>query len=178
MGAATIAAVLIPCAPAFAQPAGPPPNARGQNDLCEISTHDGAANEPKQLLATCRGRILLLGPVSEFEVLVSQPLQATLIDAHFGPERRILLLSNQAGENPVLENLTNQLTIAAGRGPASSLDGVELDLTTFAPRGEIGVRGRPEDTAPGRTDKVNLGQQIARTRAQVGVHGPNEAQSN
>jgi hypothetical protein len=108
--------------------------------------------------------MILLGPVTSFEVIHSEALQATLIDARLGDERKVLLLTLQEGGQALVENLNGQIARAAGRGPMSQIDGIELDFKQFAATGNIAVRGQPQDRPRARADKIGLGQQIALER--------------
>jgi len=146
----------------------PPPSTEPPGQLCRVYSVPGAEGQPQELRAYCRGRAMMLGPASTFEAITNEALQATLVDVRFGSERRVLLLSFRDDGLPLAEDLTGQIALAAGRGPASSIDGVELDVSGFARTGEVGVRGRPEDTGNAKSDHVNLGQQIALERGRGG----------
>jgi hypothetical protein len=159
-------AVALAAAPAAAQQAaavGAQGAASGK--LCRIFASEPAQDQPRELVASCRGHGLLLGSATRFEAIDSEALQATLVDIQLGSERRILLLSFPEGDRPLVEDLSGQIALAAGRGPMSELAGVELDLKSFARGGEIRVQGRPEDTGRARTDRINLGQQVALERS-------------
>ena len=158
---APVAALLCMAqsAPATAQAMSQPAK-QLTTGLCKVFVRGEVKDKPSILLANCQGQGLILGPATEFKVIESDALRATLVDVHSGRERRILMLSLGEAGQPVLENLTSQLSRAAGRGARSNLAGVELDLQTFARSGEIAVRGRPEDTGEGKTDRIDLGQQV------------------
>jgi hypothetical protein len=112
---------------------------------------------------------MMLGPVSEFVAIDNDKLQATLIDAHIGSERRILLLSLQDDGRPLLEDLSGEIALAAGRGPMSGTNGIDLDLERFGSTGQIGVHGGPEDNGSGKSDSIDIGQQIAFEQSRQGV---------
>jgi hypothetical protein len=141
------------------------PQDRAAIKTCRIVAVQELKDKPRQLHAVCRGIALRLGPVSEFESINNEALQATLIDAHIGSSRRVLLVTLQDVGRPLLEDLTGQIAFAAGRGPSSNIDGVELDFKQFATIGEIGVRGRAADDGRGKADRISVGPQIARERA-------------
>lgn len=131
------------------------------SQLCRVSAVEGPAGPVQDLRASCGGRGLILGRITSFEAIPNEGLHATLVDARLGSERRVLLLSIKEDGQPLVEDLTGQVALAAGRGPMSGIDGVELDLSGFGQAGQIGVIGRPEDTGPARSSTLNLGQQIA-----------------
>lgn len=134
---------------------------------CRVFAFDAPGGDVKDLRAGCGGHGLILGPVTSFEAIANEALQATLVDMHLGSSRRVVLLTMPADGQPLLEDLTGQLALAAGRGPMSELEGVELDLKAFARTGEVGVRGRPQDAGSRKAGKVGLARQIALTRARL-----------
>jgi hypothetical protein len=136
--------------------------------ICRVYTVDAATGGAKELRASCNGRGFLLGSVSAFDVVNNKDLSAMLVDARLGDQRRILMLSVQ-GEQPLVENLTGQIALIAGRGPMSDLSGVDLDLSRFANAGVVGVRGQPEKGKLAKGGDVDLGQQISREREQVSL---------
>lgn len=157
--------MALAASPAAAQEA-PPVVADDATSPCRVAAIDGGERRPRELRASCREYGLMLGPVSEYQVIASESLEATLVDARLGGDRRVLLLSIQMdGQPPLIEDLTGQIARAAGRGPMSAIDGVELDFKSFAQAGTIGVRGRPEDVGEARADTINLSEQIARERS-------------
>ena len=152
--------------------AGPAPS--GPMPMCLFRLEPVPQNTRQTLVANCRGRAFLLGFASDYQVVRNENLQATLVDVHNGPERKILLISMQASGQPLLEDLSGELALAAGRGPLSDLTGVTLDFTTFAADGQVAVQGRPEDTGPARTSSIGIGQQIAMERSrQAGLSAAN-----
>lgn len=136
---------------------------------CRVFAVKRAEGPVQDLHAGCRGVGVMLGPVTAYEVIGNDALQATLIDARLGTERRVLLLSLQADGQPLVENLTGQLALAAGRGPASEIEGVELDLARFADDGQIGLSGQVEDTGLTKSERINLAGQVALERASAPV---------
>ncbi len=99
--------------------------------------------------------MFFLGQASAFELVTSKDPNAVLVDVRLGDQRRILMLSIP-GEQPLVEDLTGQLALAAGRGPMSGIDGVELDLGRFAQTGVVGLRAPPVE------GRVANGQQYRR----------------
>jgi hypothetical protein len=115
----------------------------------------------------------MLGSVTRFEAIPNEALQSTLIDAYRGGERRVLLLTIQEDGQALVEDLTGQIALAAGRGPMSAIDGVELDLKEFARTGEVGVRGKADGRASAKADKISIRDQIALERTRRSRGGPN-----
>lgn len=146
-------------ASATAEPAG---------NSCRVAAAESPAGDPRPLFATCQGKGLMLGSVSSFEAIDSEAIGATLVDLRRGTERRVLLISAQPDGTPLAEDVTGQIALAAGRGPMSGIDGIELDLKAFARTGEIGVKGGMQDTGRDKADRINLGQQVAAERSRMG----------
>jgi len=162
---ALLAAASVLLTPvAIAQPAAPA-DAVSLEGQCQVYAVDGAREGVKNLLASCGGQGVLLGPVAEFATFDNEELGATLIDLQRNGERRVLLLSLQPDGRSLVEDLTGQIALAAGRGPMSAIDGVELGLEDFSRTGEISVRGLPGDNGSRKAEKVGLAPQIAGTRA-------------
>lgn len=135
---------------------------------CNVFAVKGTEGRPQELRAKCKDRGLALGRVTAFEAIFSEQSQATLIDAHLGDQRRVLLVTVRNDGTPLAEDLTGQIARAAGRGPMSDIAGIELDLKQFAKTGEIGLRGRPEDRARAKADRIAVGEQIVRERERRG----------
>jgi hypothetical protein len=155
-------ALLACAAPAPAQT--PATVAAPSSQFCRVFALDAPSGQPRELRAACRDRGIMLGLASQFQVIVNEALRATLVDIRWEGQRRLLLLSMLDDGAPLVEDLTGQLALAAGRGPMSSLEGVEIDLGAFTLTGEIGVRGRPEDDGAAKTDKIAVGPQLAAER--------------
>lgn len=167
-------ALLAP--PACAQSPGPQ-TAAGNAQLqpakvCWVVAVQDSKDQPQQLRAVCNNRVLFLGPVTSFQAVENQALKAELIDAHFGNERRVWLLTIQNDGQTLQEDLTGQIARTAGRGPMSRIDGIDLDLTAFADSGQIGVVGRPEDRARAKSDRIALADQIALERVRRAPRTP------
>jgi hypothetical protein len=146
---------------------------RGPRPMCMFRTEPPSEGVPQQrLYANCGGRGLPLGPAQTYEAFANPALKATLVDLRNGEDRRILLISLGDDGVPLVEDLSGQLALAAGRGPMSELADVKLDLGRFVQHGEIGVGGGSEDTGPARVDTINLGQQIALERSRRGARAP------
>jgi hypothetical protein len=170
LAAASLLSLGLSASPAAAQQASPAGTVP-LSELCHVYAIEGAEGEPSELRANCRGQGLMLGRATEFEAVVNEGLKATLVDIRLGSARRVLLLSIQPDGSPLVEDMSGQIALAAGRGPMSEIDGVDLDLREFARSSEIGVRGRPEDTGSGKADRINFGQQIALERSRRGGNG-------
>ena len=147
------------------QPAAEAPARTGP---CHVFSVEGDQADVKQLRANCRGRGFVLGSATEFSVVTNDALQATLVDARLGGERRVILLSFQDDGQPLVEDLSGEIALAAGRGPMSPLAGVDIDVATFASGGSIGVHGRSEDRGSAKADGIGIGQHIALERARRG----------
>jgi hypothetical protein len=146
------------------------------SNLCQVFAAGKPTDQFKELRANCGGQGLLLGSITSFEAIPNDTLGATLVDARLGGYRRVLLLSRQPDGTPLAEDLTGQIALAAGRGPMSEIDGVELDLKAFALTGEVGVRGRPEDAGRRKTEQIGLAPQVALERARQAGRQQGEAQ--
>jgi hypothetical protein len=155
---------LVLSVPAAAQEQDPSANAGLSSEPCRVFATDGAEGEAKRLWANCRGRGVILGPVTRFQAIVNEGLQATLVDTRFGSEQRVLLLSIQDDGQPLVEDLSGQIALAAGRGPLSEITGLEIDLGGFAEGGRLSVRADPQ-AASQQAAQLDLGRQIAAERA-------------
>jgi hypothetical protein len=184
----TCAALAILAAPAFAAPAAAqdaevpaPPrwseHWRAPADTggpCMIFATESRNEGVSDVRAACGGHGIVLGAATGYEAITSEDLQATLVDLRLGSLRRVVLLTLQSDGQPLLEDLTGQLALAAGRGPMSDLEGVELDLGQFVRSGVIGVRGQAQDTGPRKAARVELAPQVASARARFGDGTPRD----
>lgn len=163
--------------PAFAQSAAtngvPLANA---DALCAVQTDEGfgpALDDAKPVVAICGGAGVLLGYANEFQTLSNQRMRSVLVDMRRGAERHVLLISLQDDGQPILEDISGQIAMSAGRGPLSGLEGVRLDVAGFAQDGFISVRGRSgEGQGEAKDSAINLAQQVARTRIAHGSRAP------
>lgn len=138
-------------------------SAAPSDQLCKVFAVEGSRDGVEQLLASCRGHGLMLGETSGYEVVINEALQATLVDMRLDGERRILLITIQEDGEPLVEDLGGQIALAAGRGPMSALDGLEIDLSRYLTDSEIAVR--PTGGAAGeKIGEVRIGEQIALER--------------
>jgi hypothetical protein len=122
----------------------------------------------QDLRASCKGRGLMLGSTTGYHVIANDALPATLIDTWRGSERRVLLISVQADGAPFVEDLSGQIALAAGRGPLSRVEGIELDLANFASDSHIGVHAAPESVDRAKVVTIDIGQQVAMERLRSG----------
>ncbi|MGV3553824.1 MAG: hypothetical protein ACO1OD_01060 [Croceibacterium sp.] len=113
----------------------------------------------------------MLGEATAYEVRANHSLRATLVDTWFWDNRRVLLISQQDDGSPLVEDLSGQIALAAGRGPMSGLVGVELDLSQYIETGSISVRESATSGAKRQEAQVNLGAQIALERSRRGIVG-------
>ena len=156
-------------APAAAQRTPPPLNTEPPTQQCRVYALDAPADQPRELRANCRGQGFLMGRATGFETVENESLNATLVDIRLGSSRRVLMLSIQPDGTGLVEDLTGQIALAAGRGPMSEIDGIELDLRGFERTGEIGVRGRPQDAGSRKVDRIDLSRQITAERSRRGA---------
>lgn len=163
----TCSGLIVSPTPTFGQ-TQPGESSKQAYKPCQVFAVSGTEDGAQELRADCNGQGVILGAVSQFTAITNDALQTTLIDARLGGGRRILLVSLEPDGQPVVEDLGGQIALAAGRGAMSELTGVELDFTSFAADGRIGVLGRPEDQGKASTNSISVGQQIAaeRTRRQ------------
>lgn len=149
-----------------ARPSLPSANRPSVCDVRADDTAELALNGAKPVFANCGGHGVMLGHANDFRVFRQEALQAVLVDMRRDQERRVLLVSLQPDGTPLLEDISGQISMAAGRGPLSSLEGVEIDLSGFAREGLVGVRGGPDESgASARTSAIELGRQLAELRS-------------
>lgn len=139
---------------------------------CRAYATASASDKAQELLASCHGRGVVLGSITAFSASYSEALQALLIEANFGPERRVYLISPGADGRPQVEDLSGEIALAAGRGPMSGLGDVEIDATAFALTGAIGVRGQTADNRSSRQASINLGAQLITERSRAATAAP------
>jgi hypothetical protein len=160
---------IAPSQPSFAQERKLPMFEDPKGDLCVVFSVGAPPGKPqpeiKQLYAKCPDRTLILGQVTAFEAVVNEGLQATLVDAVLGEERRVLLLAAQKDRPTLVEDLNGQIARAAGRGPMSTIEGIALDLKRFAETGEIGVAGGLDERGRGGSGRVDVKGQVALERS-------------
>lgn len=136
---------------------GPKPTAQPSANVCRLFSFQDKKEGPRLLHANCPNGGLVLGRITSFEAISNESLRATLVDARNGISRRVMLLVVQDDGKTIVEDLVGQLALAAGRGPTSGIDGVELDFKHFAQTGDVGVLGRSEDRGRFKRDRINVG---------------------
>jgi hypothetical protein len=139
---------------------------------CAVHEQERTDEKLPVLIADCGGQGFLLGPAESYTVLQNPQLHATLVDIVRGNTRRVLMLSYENGR-PLLEDITGDLALAAGRGVMSGIKGLDVDPGTFAQDGTISVRPAASDEV--RTDTpatVNLGAQIAAEQVRASTPVP------
>jgi hypothetical protein len=139
-------------------PAGADPSGRS----CQVVALDAAEGQAGQVFAGCRGLGLFLGQADVFEVHTYPALPATLVDVRRGGERRLLLISFPRDDAPLVEDLTGQIARLAGRSAMSAIDGVEVDLATFARDGVVEVR-----SGGARGGRISVSDQVGRESAKA-----------
>jgi len=137
--------------------------AAAEAEICRIFSGVLDEGHVQELFAKCGEHALALGPVSDFKTVSNVDLGATLVDARHGGERRLLLLTIQEGGRPLVEDLSGQIALAAGRGPMSSIADVEIDLESFAQNGDMDVRQQAEKQSR-KIGRIDLRQQVVRER--------------
>lgn len=163
------AGVLALSVPALAQEqATSKPNPQPLPNVCRLFSFQDAKEGPRLLHANCPKGGLVLGRVTSFEAIANESLMATLVDARNGASRRVVLLVVQDDGKTLVEDLGGQIALAAGRGPTSDIEGVDLDFKQFAQTGELGVLGRSEDRGRFKADRISAGQDIALLKARSG----------
>ena len=168
LGTAGLISVLA-SAPVSAQSEDrqPAPGERGNAPGgCAVTAQPGEIDGVETLHADCSGRLVILGPATAYKVVPNERLNATLIDLQFEHERRMLLLSMGADGLPLLEDISGQVALAAGRGPMSDIGDVVVDPGEFARAGRISVRADERaESARGENRQIALDEQLARERA-------------
>jgi hypothetical protein len=116
---------------------------------------------------------MVLGAADRYRAFLNFRLKATLVEIERFGTVNVLLLREGADGQPVLEDVTGALAVAAGRAPWDRLEGLSLDAAHFSSQGRIALRPDAGDVASARgvrAAKVNsvpdevvidLGEQIA-----------------
>jgi hypothetical protein len=109
---------------------------------------------------------MILGPATSYTAIPNQKLAATLVDMRMEHERRIWLLSIGSDGLPLLEEISGQIALAAGRGPMSDIGDVVVEPGEFASSGRIAVQADDRaESAPGQLRRIALDEQLARERS-------------
>jgi len=138
---------------------------QSSSDSCTVFSRSAGERIPLQLIAKCGDRAFPLRLATRFKAITNDALGATLIDLYQDDERRVFLLSIQENGEPLIEDLTGQIALAAGRGAMSPIDGVALDIGAFPGSGEIDVLRAQQDREKPLVERIDIGQQIALERA-------------
>ena len=117
------------------------PNAQLPAKSCKSLSGRRTGGAPSMLLAVCGGQGLALGPVTEFEVIESKALRATLVDVRFRSRRRVLMLTVGEDGAPVLEDLTGRRRVPPATEQFGA-SGVELSSRHSPGTGDRGARSR------------------------------------
>lgn len=162
--AASLFGLGFSASPAAAQPASPA-NGESPSQHCRVYTVERIEGPAQELRADCRGRGVILGPATAFTVIANERLNASLVDMQFQTERRVWLLSMGADGLPLLEDISGQIALAAGRGPMSEIGDIVVNAGEFASTGRIAVR--PDDRVEvnrGQVRQLALDEQLERER--------------
>lgn len=140
-----------------------PASVDGQSSSCSVRQEEGIARSVESgatLFALCGGRVALLGEADEYSAVVNEELGAVLVDLRRHGTRRVLMVSLQGEGRPLLlEDVSGQIAMEAGKGPMSSIDDVEIEIAGFAAEGTITVQGGAGE------EMLPLAQQVAEARA-------------
>ena len=117
------------------------------------------------LIAFCGTHGVVLGHADTYKVIANESAKALLVDISNNGVRKILLVSDQGDAQPLLEDISGQIALNAGRGPMGRLEDVDIDLSSFASDGAIGVAGHAAGAESGKTGRIDLAQQVASVRA-------------
>jgi len=137
---------------------------------CVVTKQALSQGGPQVVLAGCGGRAFVLGPASDYQVYRNDSLQATIVDLRNGPQRRVFLISFPAANQPLLEDISGELALSAGRGPTSTVADLNVDFSGVATSGVLSV---PASTASGTlassvaSGSINIGAQISQEQARL-----------
>lgn len=112
------------------------------------------------LVANCNGQGILLGAADQYDVRTNKALGAVVVDIRYHGARRMLLISPRADGQPLLEDISGEIAMKAGKGPTSSIEDVGVDTASFASDGSVAVKA----SAGGASGSIDLGRQIATER--------------
>lgn len=129
-----------------------------------------SADSPGALIAICGAQAVVLGEADEFEAVTNRDLGAVLVDVKRNGSRKILLVSPQAGDSPLVEDIGGQVAMAAGKGPVSPIDDVTVDVAGFAGDGTIAVANADD---AGRINPIELARQVVSARAAMSARVEN-----
>ncbi len=160
--------LIVPAA--LAQTAAPKTEpSRSSNCLVQARKVEGKAS--KRIVANCRGHGLQLGEADQYGVFSQDTLKAVLVDVRLGSRRTIWLISPREDCPPILEDVSGQISVAAGRNAFSSLSDTIIDFGRFARDGSIEIRevqgAKSAQEAKGAiapSVTIDFGQQIAQVR--------------
>jgi hypothetical protein len=108
---------------------------------------------------------LLLGVADEYKAYPAEALGAVLVDLKRASAHTLLLITPREGGQPLLENISGQLSLAAGRGPATTVRELSLNFDKFASDGIVEVADKGSGLAKAQgTARVNLAAQIAEAK--------------
>ena len=156
---ATLAILLSPNT-ATAQDSGVQ-NAQPVGSSCRVFSDPPANDGRQQLIADCRGRGLLLGDVTKYDVVANELLGIVLIDAWLDTTRRVWLLSMKDDGTPFVEDLSGTIARAAARGSSSSIADITLMTAQFASTGSIDIKFNDNQNKILAAMRLDLGQMVA-----------------
>jgi hypothetical protein len=163
-----LAGLLLAAAPVSAQTVATT-TITPSDKLCFVFTVDGTVSGTKELRASCGGRGIILGGTTGYRVFENHALKAIVIENNLDAQRRIVVIRLEADGQPMVEDITSDLALAAGRGVMSNLRGLDINLEGFAADGAVGVGPAAGDATNDKSGIVNIGQRIADARAGQGA---------
>jgi hypothetical protein len=123
--------------------------------LCAVVGVVVGEEREQEVRAQRWGTGLILGKAERFRTHLNVGLGATIVELEQQGERQVLLLRADANGQPITEDLSSSLAVAAGRAPWSRLDDLTIDFGDFPTRGRVGI-GRRTDPARGGTTPPGL----------------------
>jgi hypothetical protein len=133
---------------------------------CSVFAENAEADGVQIVRAICAGRVMILGPTTSYSAIPNRKLGATVVDMRMRDERRVLLLSIDPEGLPLVEDISGQIALAAGRGPMSDIADVTVEPGEFASSGRIAVQADARaQAAPGEVRRIALDEQLARERS-------------
>lgn len=139
--AVVLAASLLLASPSAAQEY-PLPSERPESRTCAVFA-GASVDGMQEVRARCWGTALNLGYADRFRAFDNPALRSTVVEIERGGKRRVLLLRPFVDEQPLVEDISGTLAVAAGRVSWAGIDGLTLDFGQFATSGRIGIAPDP-----------------------------------
>lgn len=167
--AASLLSLGLSASPAAAQQY-PLPSERPEAGICTVFA-GASVDGMQEVRARCWGTGLTLGSADRFRAFANPTLRSTIVEIERGGKRRVLLLRPFVDEQPLVEDISGTLAVAAGRVSWAGIDGLTLDFGQFVTSGRIGVAPDPFATAnvEGRTSD-SLSSSVEANELRVDQH--------